>query len=231
MSNKTVTTQSASGLAQGKFDSVSFSVVVEGRGNTGPSAKEETASVVHELEASLAHLKEQGINFKNDEDRATLQLSKEHRYDEESGRNIFSGYLATYSLQVRSTDVDRVSEIQDVLTSVEGAEVGSPTFGQEPETRLELQKLALQNAFEVIKKRLTEECEVLELKTDDFEIDTWNANYGQQGRSYSSSNSVVRARAACFDESMGGGPIEIKSGLAEVSVSLNVGYRRKHQHQ
>ena len=227
--SRTVTTQSATGIAQGKFDNVSFNILIEGRGNTGPEAKNQTREAVEALQTALNQLKSQGITFKDNEDRSTLRLSKEHRYDEETGRNIFSGYLACYTLKVVSEDVEKTSEIQDVLTSISGAEVASPQFGQEPTTRRSLQKIALSSAFEVIRERLAEECEVLGLNVNDFEIESYNVNYTQQRpNAYSNANFVAED---AFEAAGGGAPIEIKSGLADVGVTLNVSWRRKHQHQ
>ena len=227
-----ITSQNATGIARGQFDSVSFNVTVEGRGNTGPEAKEETRSAVAALTEAIAGLKGDGITFKDDEDKSTFMLNKETRYEDTAGRHVFSGYLAQYQLQIKSNQVDKASEIQDVLTTVEGAEVASPNFSQEPETRRELQKIAVKAAYEVVKERLAEECSILGIKVEELEIDTWDTNYGQS-HSYSASNFAADSNMAMagYAGGMEAAPIEVKSGLADVQVSLTVGFRRKLNHR
>lgn len=55
-----VTTVSASGVAEGRFDSVSFNVSVRGRGDTGPKAKAATQEVTSRLYTAVQLLKEHG---------------------------------------------------------------------------------------------------------------------------------------------------------------------------
>jgi len=221
-----VTSQSATGFARGKFDTVSFNVDIEGRGRSGPDAKAAVKKPLKALLDALSSLGESGVEFKSDEDQSSLNLSKETRWDEQQGRNIFTGYLASYSLHVESSDVDRASEIQDVLTSVDGIEVDSPTFTLEPEQRRELQKAALKLAVVVVKDRFKQECEVLSLDPEDFEINTFNTNYGQR-RTNSCSNFAMKYESAMDSNSAGGAPVEIKSGLADVEITLTVSFKRK----
>ena len=97
-----------------------------------------------------------------------------------------------------------------------------------PEQRRSLQKAAVKHAFEVITQRLREECEVLSMNPEDMEIQSFNAHYGQRHRRTGCEN--FAAKSVMHESLDSNGPIEIKSGLANVEVTLNVSYSRKHRH-
>ena len=218
-----VTTQVATGLARGKYDRVAFDVSVEGRGGTGPKAKTKAQeTVTKSLNSALALLQKNGVVFDKNDHQSSFSVTQHFEYDN-SGRRP-AGYLATFSLHLETSQVERASEIQDVLTSVEGANVSDPSFMLQPENRRTLQKVAVTEAFAVAQERFQEECGVLGLKPMDFEIEDWNVGYGQGRFTPSTSNAMCDVAGA---ESAGGSePLEVNSGLASVQVTLTLGFRR-----
>jgi len=222
------TTQTAIGLARGSFDCVSFDLAVEGRGTTGPKAKEEAQRIINgALSAALNSLAERDIRFEQKDGQVNFSVTQEFRYDDKRGRNVPSGYVASFSQHLETKDLDRAPEIMDVLTSAEGVNVNPPQFSLLPENRRKLQRGALEAAFKVVQERFDEECKVLNQDPGDFRISTWNARYNDRG-----TQPQVFANAA-YDanmETLGGGPPDaplVQSGLASVGVTLSVSYCRK----
>src|SRR5271156_1411249 len=125
MSSK-VTTQVAVGSARGKFDRVSFDVTVEGHGTNGPKAKAKAQETVTRVNTGIKRLEQAGIKFDKRDLQSTFCVTQHFEYD--NGGRRPAGYVATFSLHLETDQVDRASEIQDVLTSVDGANVGDPHF-------------------------------------------------------------------------------------------------------
>ena len=69
----TVTTQTATGTARGKYDRVSFSLTVEGRGTTGPRAKKEAQNIItNNIHTDLKKL--ETSNFTIADDRTSFSI-------------------------------------------------------------------------------------------------------------------------------------------------------------
>jgi len=221
MSN--VTTQTATGLARGKFDRVAFNLSIEGRGVSGPQAKNKAQEVVNKhVKSAMEKLQKAGIVFQKDRNESGFAVEQHYIYD--NGEHRPSGYKATFTMHMETAQVDRVSDIQDVLTSVEGATVQNPEFILEPANRRQLQKVAVTEAFRVAKERFEEECAILRQNPIDFEINEWNARYNNDTPSLS--NAAVNCSLEVAGAANGDDALEIDSGLSNVQVTLTVGYRR-----
>lgn len=222
--SESTTEQRATGLARAPHDRVAFNVSLEARGDTGPKAKDRAKEIIREhLNPALQELERRGVKFDKDDQNASYSVQPSQRWD--GNRQIPDGYVATFSLHLETSEVDRASEIQDVLTSVEGVEVSNPSFSVTPEKRRELQKLAVKEAYRVVRERFETECEVLGMKPEDFEINSWTPTYSDRPR-HQFQNFIA---AASMEAAGGGGPDEmaVESSLASVEVTLSVGFRRK----
>lgn len=222
------TVQSATGLARAPYDRVSFNVSLEGRANTGPEAKEKARKTIQEnLNPVLQELERRGVNFDKDDKNASYSVVPQTEWD--GNRQRPNGYLASFSLHLETDQVDRASEIQDLLTSVKNVTVSAPSFSLKSEKRRELQKVAIKQAFEVARDRFESECHILGMKPDDFEISSWTPQYSDQRRMVT--HNAVRSFAAAAEMADDNdGSMTVESGLASVEVTLSIAFRRKfHQ--
>lgn len=225
--SESATTQNATGSARGQYDKVSFQIRVEGRGNTGPQAKSRAQESVSNLRNTIAELEEGDVKFEKDDNVASFDVQQEQRYDESAGRHVPSGYLATFTMHLVTKQVDRAADVMDALTSGDGLNVSSPNFSVCSEKKRELQRTALNNAWQMAKQRFEEECSVLRLNSDDFEVSDWNTRYSDdEGGHPRAQMYAMAAQADMADDANGAGPL-VQSGAATVSVTLSVGFRRK----
>lgn len=225
----TVTTQTATGTARGKYDRVSFSLTVEGRGTTGPRAKEEAQDIItNNIHTALEKLE----TFTIADGRTSFSINPTYVDSGiifNKGKKI-AGYRARYTLYLETSQVDKASKIQDVLTSIEGVSVDSPEFILEPPSRRKLQDLAVKAAIKVVKDRFRNECETLDLDLEDFEIEDWTAEY-YDVRPHNNVVCVTNGRPDIRDVRTGQ-PITysdelVQSGRAAVQAKVRVGFRRK----
>lgn len=220
---RSLTAVNATGVAIADYDTALFTVTVEGRGKTGPKAKDAARTTINGLTACLAALEKEGVQIAKDEMTTDLTVGEEKTYDRNSGQQKSAGYLATYSLQFKTESVDRASEIFDKLSSVEGAQVQSPDFRVKDIAAL--QKEALKDAKAKADRKFQDECEILGLDKSNYELVTYQARYDE---SESAGARPMRAMAAMASpESVGGGgppPVDIKAGKATIRVTLTLTY-------
>jgi len=169
------------GLAYGKFQAANYSLTIVGKGKTGPKAKLATRAVQEKLYKALNNLQENGVTLVNGKTRSSLSVEKD--YDRGNFR-IFSGYKATFTMTFRSRDLERIAEIHDALTSIEGAEVASPSFLMNPEHKEGLRRQAFEGAVKQAKQRFGEQCAVLGFDSEQFEIVNWDSRSGRDDKSF-----------------------------------------------
>ena len=134
------------------------------------------------------------------------------------------GYKALYTLHLETEQTDQVSEIQDILTSLDGVAASSPQFILQDANRQQLQQDAVKNAFNLVGQRFAYECSILGLNPADFEIAEWEAHYHDPTND---SFPAAFLGAATGMSRSAGSPISIDTGSAIVQMNLRVGYRRK----
>jgi Uncharacterized conserved protein len=233
------TTVAAAGLAETEYTIANFSVSLSAKGTTVPTAKSRLKSQIEALNAALTELKEKlALEFVKNSVRTSSNVQEDWNYS--NHKNEMVGYVVTYSVSFQISELDKVNEVFDALTSLSNVRVANPTFGLKPAQREKLSKKALKNAFDKARDRFETECQVLGLNAEDFEICSWEATYHDSqrgdnvGRRLSAralSNSLEGAPIAAAASALGGGSsdqIDLVSGLAEVNVNLEVGYARKH---
>lgn len=235
------TTVAAQGLAETPYTIANFSVALASKGKTVPAAKAILKKHIDRLNAVLGDLKvEQGLKIVKNSLRTTSNVQEDWEYADRN-RN-FVGYVVHYNLSFQTDSLDLVSKIFDELTSLPETSVPNPTFGLKPPQREKLSKKALKNAFTKAYERFETECEVLGLNASDFEIANWEVTYhdSQRGERVAKAMHARAASNAIESASLSllGGPsgplgdegsdgIELVSGLAEVTVNLEVGYAKK----
>jgi uncharacterized protein YggE len=138
-------------------------------------------------------------------------------------------YYGEYTFSFTLPSLEKVNELYDALSGLDFVSVSSPQFVLKNKKKLE--KKALKDAFNKVQKRFAEECEILGLDVNQFIIDAWEASYSDTGRSqnvYTSSADATEGTVGC---AAGGSAhndmIDIASGMAEVTVNLEIAYRRK----
>jgi len=227
----TVTTQNATGTARGKYDRVSFSLTVEGRGTTGPQAKKEAQSIItNNVHTALEKLETPTFDIASSKTSFSVHPTYVDAGIFKNKGKKLAGYKTVYTLYLETSQVDMASKIQDVLTSIEGVRVDSPNFILEPPSRRKLQDLAVKAAFKVVKDRFKNECEILDLGLDDFEIETWTADYFDVS-AQSNVVSVTNGRPDTRDITSGArvwfSSELVQSGQAAVQARVKVSFRRR----
>lgn len=253
------TTVAAQGSAEASFDYAHFTITLTGLSPSITNAKRSLAEAIAELNATLDMLKT-NESFEFVKNSVTTNSSVQEKYEWERrgevNENVFKGYQVFYQMSFQIDNLDLVSKVYDVLTSLTSVgdnvkvKVFSPSFSITPRTRERLNKKALKKAWEKVEERFETECDVLALDPTAFEVATWEVSYSDSVRSDRVSNrltakhSVVGgaapamarayAASASFESASLGGDdeidapiIEIQVGQAEVTVNLEVGFARK----
>ncbi len=234
------TTVAARGSAEAPYTIANFSVSLSAKGTTVPTAKARLKSQIEELNQALLDMQSKlTLEFVKNSVRTHSQVQEDWDYN--NRKNEMVGYIVTYSVSFQIEDLDKVNQVFDTLTSLSNVRVGNPTFGLKPSQRERLSKKALKNAFAKAQERFETECKVLGLDATDFEISNWEVTYhdSQRGERVAramsarhTSNAVYEGAAVAVAAAapIGGGAmdeIDIVSGVAEVTVNLEVGYAKK----
>lgn len=233
------TTVAAQGEAKCDYNLATFSLHLEATRPSVPTAKILLKKKVDELLASLEEMKKKlGLEFVKNSVVANSNVQEVHEW--RANKQVSLGYQANYSYQFQIDDLDKVSQVYDVLTSLPEVRVNSPYYSLK--SRDKINKKALKVAFEKVTERFETECKVLGLNPDDFEIATWEASYSDSRRSDRVAG-AMRARVATaalesaeYDAPVacaaGGAaeasePLELVVGQASVTVNLEVGFARR----
>lgn len=240
------TTVAAQGEAKTDFNLAGFSLTLTSLEETVPLAKAELKKKVDELVLALDSMKTKlDLEFVKNSIRSSSNVNPVHEWEQVDGKNqqVFRGYKANYNYSFQIDDLDKVSKVYDVLTSLDEVRTSSPHYALKDATRERLNKKALKHAFEKVTERIETECGVLGLNTSDFEIASWEVSYSDSHRSdrVAAATRVgsirpmsAMAAPAYHDDAEGaiGGAapnseLELVVGQAQVTVNLEVGYARR----
>jgi len=219
---------SGQGVAKSPYDFATFSATVRGFGTSGPEAKEKTREVSTRLFDALSTLREKGIAFRDGELRTSFDVQRNNSYNRETHENEFKGYRATFTVTVISDDIEQVGNIHDALTSVEGAEVDSPSLSLTPERREKLEQDAFGAAVEVVRSKFDAQCKAMGLEVDQFQMVNWGDNNGRGHHFEEAGGGKFAALAKCADDAAGGA-LEFHAGMATVTSDIVISYVRKQQ--
>ncbi len=229
-----VTSVAASGEAEAPYNLVGFNVSLSEVASSVPLAKLKLKNKIETLDAALTQLlSDLKIEMVKNSLRTSSHAAEKHEWVKSEHKLL--GQEVTYNLSFQIDDMERVNEVYDALTSLDHIRVGQPVFTLK--NREKLNKKALKNAFEKVKARFEMECGVLNLAPVDYEISTWEATYSDSHRSPKApvrafamaAGAPVGAVSAAPEGVLGGsaGGINIVSGLAHVTVNLEVSYQPK----
>jgi uncharacterized protein YggE len=230
------TTVAAQGEAETNFNLAGFTVSLSSLAQTVPSSKAKLKNKVDDLMSALTKLQtDLSLTFVKNSVRSSSNVQEKHEWVKQTQE--FKGYETSYHYSFQIDDMEKVNQVYDVLTSLPEVKVASPAFGLK--NRDKLNKKALKHAFEKVQDRFDAECAVLGLSSADFEIVSWETHYSDSQRSQRVSAATVgaarrmaaapEAALASFasDASGGSAPLDLVTGLASVTVNLEVGYARK----
>lgn len=219
---QSLTSVSALGVALADYDTAIFSLSVEGRGKSGPKAKDAARPAINALNAALKALEKEGVAIDRDALTTELSVNPETEYDRQNNRQKRVGYLATYALSFKTETVDRASEIFDRLSSIEGVQADSPDFRVKDAAAL--QKAAFADAKAKIDRRFADECEALGITASDCALASYQTRYDE---SESAGARPMRAMAMAASAAPDSAPVEIKAGKACIKVTVTATYDRK----
>lgn len=253
------TTVAAQGTAESSFDHAGFNLTLTGLSPSITNAKRSLVEAIAELNSTLETLKSNlSFDFVKNSVQTNSHVSEKHEWERQADNtnvNVFRGYQVYYQMYFEIDNLDLVSKVYDVLTSLTSVgdnvkvNIGSPTFSITPRTRERLNKKALKKAWEKVGERFETECDVLALDPTAFEVATWEVSYSDSQRSDRVSNRMSKhsvvggaapamarayAASATFESASLGDAdeidapiIEIQVGQASVTVNLEVGFARK----
>jgi uncharacterized protein YggE len=212
------------GVTYGDFDAANYSLTVKGKGRTGPKAKAAVREIQKHLFGALEMLRAEGVTFVPGKTRSTLSVDKDY-----NASRFFAGYVATFSMTFRSRDLDRLAEIHDTLTSIEGAEVASPYFVLDPEAKEDLHRSAFQRAVTQANNRFADQCKLLGFDPADYEVASWSSRTGRDTHSNfkALSNFSPTSNDEDFFIPVGDGRASVESGESKVQVHLTLNFTRK----
>ena len=217
--NPPVTTVSATGKAESDFDTARFQITARGEAKNNQGAKEAVVQTSKDLMALYSSLeKERHV------EKLKTSLSVQPKYEYKKGTPTLLGYVATYTMSFHTTSLDRVNEIQDIVTNIDNVQVESPVF--DVKNKADLSRVALKKAFEKVQKRFEDECTIFGLDRKDFKVASWGARYGED-QNYGAVR-AMSAVASTKNSLVGAAPdISINPGKAEINCNLQITYAWK----
>ena len=219
MTTDTVRNADATGVTTVPFDRVNFTATIRATRPTSGEAKTAIRPTIDALQTALTALKGSGTSFIEDRTKVDLNISKQTRYNHNTGSNEFVGYTATYTVTVQTEDVDRASLILDTLTNVEGAEIDAPDF--RVDNVEQYFRAAFEDGFTRVQARFVNECEVLGKNPNDYQIKEWSARYDD---SQSAGPVAMKATFESAAMTADAPPVEVKAGVATISARVTVSY-------
>lgn len=246
------TTVAAQGQAEAPFNLAHFSLQLSCVDVTVAQAKTRLGKAVGLLTATVDDMgPELGVQVVKNSVRSNSHVAEKREWVENVSE--FVGYEISYTYSFDVSNLDVVNEVYDTLLSLHTTDevhltVNTPSFSLKGANRERLNKRALKQAFQRVTDRFAAECQVLGLEPANFEIATWEANYSDSQRSPGVARALSARSAGASrglapkggDSAMafsaesvesdagGGGPvISLNTGLASVTVNLEVAFQRR----
>lgn len=249
MSNVLIaTTVAATGEADAPYNLATFTLVLMREGETQIEAKEKITTLAEEFYAILDDL-ENNLGVKIVKDSLTANPSSQLNQVWENGVRVVKGHNSYYHITFQVSTLDKVSLVYDKLSNLDGIQMSSPHFSLKNSDKLNGKALA--KAWLKVTARFAEECKVLGLNPEDFQVASWETSYSDShrtGRRLSAAKSARGIQLQSFSD-LGGGEAAIESapgaafatgsspavleivvGRASVEVNLNVSYVKKAGH-
>lgn len=246
------TTVAAQGQAEAPFNLAHFSLQLSCVDVTVAQAKTRLGKAVGLLTATVDDMgPELGVQVVKNSVRSNSHVAEKREWVENVSE--FVGYEISYTYSFDVSNLDVVNEVYDTLLSLHTTDevhltVNTPSFSLKGANRERLNKRALKQAFQRVTDRFAAECQVLGLEPANFEIATWEANYSDSQRSpgvaralsarsagasrglapKGSGSAMAFSAESVESDAGGGGPvISLNTGLASVTVNLEVAFQRR----
>ncbi len=207
-----LTVANATGSVSADYDTVAFSVDIEERAESGPAANAALQKRVAKLD-ELYQRVQATTKVDKDSKRATNGLKPYCEYNRTSNKEECKGYEAWYEMRFSISEVDKATEIQNLLTSLDGMEVSAPVFGVKDQEGLKNKAVA--DAYKQVMRRFKNECKILGLDPNDYTVNAYSVNYMDH-------DGLTRFDAVRLEAAHGPAPVKIEVGKATVQVNLSV---------
>jgi len=221
-----VTTVSATGETEGKYDLATFSLVLTAEDALVPGVKLRLKTKIDELEDALKFIIDDlKVKLVKDSTRTNMNVQPKYHWDNNNNR-VNDGFSGTYTLSFQVESMDKINQIYEALSNLHEVTLHSPSFQLKSVDRLN--KKALKNAWKKVTERFADECEVLGLTPTDYEIESWEATYSDSKRPVAPAGARLAAARMVQDaDEMVDDAIDITPGAAKVNVGLNVSFKKK----
>lgn len=215
-----VTTVSSSGSVAADYNLATFNIGLDHLDDTVPEAKLRLKDKVDQLMLALDNIKStHQVELIKNSLKTSINVQPHYEYGKNNKTKLV-GFMASYVMSFKISDMDKVSIVYDQLTSLPEVTVQNPQYQVKHADKLK--KKALEKAWNSVEERFTEECEVLGLKRENYEVISWRVNYNDHNREY---GAKVMALSAGVSRSMTApDPIDLFSGQANIMVDLSVNY-------
>jgi uncharacterized protein YggE len=208
-----VTTVLGSGTAEAAPERVQIGIVIRGEADTTKKAKEIAKTKMGELYEVIRRLEGDGVPI--GEAGLATNFSITQRYQHPNPANVKPTYEARFNATVTSGATGSAAQIFDLLTTIEGAVVESPTFAISETLRQKLRDQAFRAAVKAAKGRFQFQCEVIGVDPSALEIVNWEYD----GPSYgSSSGKLLR---------VGSDEVTVTGASVQVKCDVRLTYDRK----
>lgn len=198
-----VTTVLGTGTAEAAPERVHVGIVIRGEAETTKKAKEIAKGKMEQLYELIRRLEGAGVPI--GETGLATSFSVTQSYPRPDPVNRKPMYEARFNATVTSRATDAAAEIFDLLTTIEGAVVESPTFTISDSLRQTLRDQAFRAAVKAAKARFQFQCEVIGLDPLAHEIASWEYD----GPSYGSTSGKM-LRVGSDDVTVSGANVLVK---------------------
>lgn len=225
--SEVVTSIVAGGFVVAEYDTAHFSLSFNEYAPKAKAAKAKLKKGVERVNAALADLKERGLVMVTGTYLTGPTVTPNDVYDRVKQVNVRDGQRATYNVSFQTQNMELVNEIYDELSDLDLNEINVPSPTYSVKAIAALKQQALEDAWRVAQVLFANQCSVLGLDVNNFNVATWQVNYSGQEYGGKFRNSTVALNA-----NFGGGgddddAIAINAGKAKVQVNLTVNYTRK----
>jgi uncharacterized protein YggE len=203
---------SGAGTVLVPYDLVNFVCEVSAFSSNGVNAKKLIKGAIDELCGYYDVLKAEG---KTRNKRSSMAVNPTTKHVGKLRSKEETGYTAKFILEFSTLDVDAVGVIHDQLTSIEGVAAKAPAYTfTTPE---KYRRLALEEAWIVVKDRFAHQCSVLGVNPNDYHVEQWGVDFNDRRETFSKVANYAQ-------ELVGPTAPDVDGGIARVSVTLNVEY-------
>jgi uncharacterized protein YggE len=201
-----VTTVQGSGTAEAAPERVHVGIVIRAEAETTTRAKDLARTRMSQLYDVIRTLEAAGVPIGDGGLSTQFAITQKYPHPHQPGAK--PTYEARFNATVTSRATASAAQIFDLLTTIEGAVVESPTFAIGEELRRRLRDDAFRAAVAAAKARFQFQCEVIGFDPSALEIVSWD----HDGPSYGSTSGKL-LRVGSDDVTVSGANVLVKSDV------------------